>query len=178
MKDLHDTETRITNEATGGQKGKKLCQIGALDPVALIEVGRVAGMGANKYAAHNFLKGYDWSLSFNAMMRHAMLFWAGEDVDPESGLSHMAHVAWQAMALVSFVERAVGNDDRPPSATSDVAQEGGAGDALRDMVKQIISEEHGEVWDKDGKNYRVDTLANNIEERMLAILARVNDPVA
>lgn len=110
--DLHDSEHRVTDEATGGQKGKKLTQIGALDPLALIVIGRVAGMGAEKYAAFNYLRGYDWSLSFNAMMRHALLFWSGEDRDPESGLNHMAHAAWMALSLVSFSERGLGSDDR------------------------------------------------------------------
>lgn len=113
--DLHDAETRVTDAATGGMKGKKLTQVGALDPVALIQLARVAGMGADKYAAFNYLKGYDWSLSFNAMMRHALLFWAGEDRDPESGLPHMAHAAWMALSLVSFLERGAGHDDRPPT---------------------------------------------------------------
>lgn len=114
MNDLHDVETRVTDESTGGQKGTKLTQLGALDPVALIELARVAGMGAEKYAAFNYLRGYDWALSFNAMQRHALLFWAGEDNDPESGLSHMAHCAWHALALVSFIQRAIGTDARPP----------------------------------------------------------------
>lgn len=113
--DLHDTETRVTDAATGGMKGKKATQAGALDPVALIQLSRVAGMGADKYAAFNYLRGYDWSLSFNAMMRHALLFWAGEDCDPESGLPHMAHAAWMALSLVSFMEREAGTDDRPPA---------------------------------------------------------------
>lgn len=113
MIDLHDDETRVT-ATTGGQKGKKLTQLGAMDPVALIVLARVAGMGANKYSAFNYLQGYDWSLSFNAMMRHALLFWSGEDTDQESGLSHMAHAAWMALSLVSFIERGIGKDDRPP----------------------------------------------------------------
>lgn len=135
MRDLHDTEVRVTSP-TGGEKGKKLTMIGALDPVALIAVGRVAGMGAIKYARYNFLRGTDWSLMFDAMNRHAQLFWSGEDLDncttpghpldPHdfvpggeavggcngSGLPHMAHAAWMAMALVSFVERGLGTDDR------------------------------------------------------------------
>jgi hypothetical protein len=115
LEDLHDVETRVTDEGTGGQKGAKLTQLGALDPVALIQLARVAGMGANKYSAHNFLRGYDYSLSFNALMRHALLFWAGEDRDSESGLPHMAHVAWMALSLVSFLERGIGTDDRPPA---------------------------------------------------------------
>lgn len=111
---LHDGETRLTDEKTGGQKGKKQTQVGSMDPVALIELARVAGMGADKYAAFNYLRGYDWSLSFNALMRHAMLFWAGEDIDDESNRTHMAHVAWHALALTSFLLRDLGNDDRPP----------------------------------------------------------------
>ena len=112
MRDLHDEETRVTDYATGGQKGAKITQLGAMDPAALVELARVAGMGAKKYAAFNYLKGYDWSLSFNAMMRHALLFWAGEEIDPESGFNHMAHAAWMALSLVSFSERGLGNDDR------------------------------------------------------------------
>jgi len=114
LDDLHDAETRVTDRFTGGQKGRKLTQVGALDPVALIELARVAGYGAVKYAPHNYLKGYDWALSFDAMQRHALLFWAGEDFDTESGQSHMAMVAWHALALVSFMARGVGTDSRPP----------------------------------------------------------------
>jgi len=110
--DLHDIEERVTDATTGGQKGKKITQLGALDPLAVIELARVAGMGANKYAPYNFMKGYDWSLSFNAMMRHALLFWAGETHDPESGLNHMGHAAWMALCLISFSERRLGTDDR------------------------------------------------------------------
>jgi len=112
--DLHDSETRVTDAATGGQKGVKLTQLGALDPVSLIEASRVAGYGAAKYAAFNYLRGYDWAHSFNAMQRHALLFWAGEDFDEESELHHMAHAAWHCLALVSFALRGVGTDTRPP----------------------------------------------------------------
>ena len=117
MKDLHDDEVRITDPTTGGQKGTKLTQLGAIDPVALIELGRVAGMGADKYETLNYLRGYEWSLSFNAMMRHALLFWAGENADPESGLNHMAHAAWMALSLVSFSERGLGTDNRYTGAS-------------------------------------------------------------
>lgn len=112
---LAEPEVRVTNEATGGQKGAKLTQLGALDPASLIELARVAGMGANKYSAYNFMKGTDWSLMYNAMQRHALRFWSGEDVDPESQLLHIAHAAWMALALVSFSLRDLGNDDRPPA---------------------------------------------------------------
>jgi|GEM_PF-1427629 len=112
---LAEPETRVTSESTGGQKGAKLTQLGSLDPASLIELARVSGMGANKYSAYNFMKGTGWSLMYNAMQRHALRYWAGEDNDPESGLHHMAHAAWMALALVGFALRETGDDDRPPS---------------------------------------------------------------
>lgn len=109
---MADAEVRVTSE-TGGQKGKKLAQVGALDPQALLEVARVAGFGADKYERYNFLRGYEWSLSFDALCRHLFAWWSGEDKDPESSLSHMAHVGWHALALIAFEQRQVGTDNRP-----------------------------------------------------------------
>lgn len=106
-----DGEVRITS-ATGGQKGKKLAQVSSLDPVALRTVAEVSGFGATKYAPHNFLKGYAWSLSFDACLRHLMAFWEGENTDEESGLPHLGHAAWHCMALISFLQRDIGTDDR------------------------------------------------------------------
>jgi len=103
---------RITSE-TGGQKDQKLAQLGAIDPVALLALAQVAGHGAQKYARYNYLKGYDWSLCMDALQRHILAFWSGEDIDPESGLPHMAHAAWHCLALLSFLERGIGTDDRP-----------------------------------------------------------------
>jgi len=39
-------------------------------------------------------------------------FWAGEDFDDESGLHHMSHASWHALALTSFHFRNIGTDDR------------------------------------------------------------------
>ncbi|MGL4178310.1 MAG: dATP/dGTP diphosphohydrolase domain-containing protein [Dermatophilaceae bacterium] len=108
----------LVTSPTGGQKGRKPAQHGSLDPVALTTLAEVSGFGTRKYARHNYLRGYDWSLSYDALHRHLNAFWSGEDRDPESGLAHAAHAAWHALALVSFLERGIGTDDRPPSAGS------------------------------------------------------------
>lgn len=97
---------------TGGRKASKLSQIGFIDPQALMTLGEVAGMGTVKYDKYNYLKGFDWSLCYNAMQRHAQAAWGGEDLDQESGLPHFAHAAWHALALLSFYQRKIGNDDR------------------------------------------------------------------
>lgn len=105
------SETVVTSE-TGGQKASKKAQLGSLDPAALLTLAEVSGVGAMKYARHNFLKGYDWSLSFDACQRHLLQFWAGEDNDPETGLPHVAHAAWHCLAMLAFMQRGIGTDDR------------------------------------------------------------------
>lgn len=105
------TEVRITSE-TGGQKGSKPEQISTIDPLALLKLAEVSGFGAQKYAAYNYLKGYDWSLSYNAAQRHLMQFWNGEDTDDESGLLHVLHAGWHCLAMASFILRGLGTDDR------------------------------------------------------------------
>lgn len=108
-------EKRVIDEVTGGEKGQKDCQIGAVDPKAVWEVGRVAGFGGVKYERYNFAKGYKWSLSYDALQRHLMQFWAGEANDAESGLCHLAHAAWHCLALLTFYLRGKGTDDRFPA---------------------------------------------------------------
>jgi hypothetical protein len=107
-------EVRVVDPVTGGAKGSKQCQMGAVDPQALMQVGLVAGFGGIKYERYNFAKGYKWSLSYDAMQRHLMLFWNGQDNDDESGLPHLAHAAWHCLALLTFSFRGRGTDDRFP----------------------------------------------------------------
>ena len=107
-------ETRTIDPKTGGEKGSKPCQLGAIDPLSLWEVGNIAGFGNKKYERYNFAKGYKWSLSYDALQRHLMLFWSGEDKDKESGLLHIAHAAWHCLTLLTFYLRSKGTDDRFP----------------------------------------------------------------
>lgn len=95
-------EVRVTS-TTGGQKGSKPARYDLLPSVPLEQLARLYGRGAQKYAAHNWAKGYDWSLSFAALQRHAWAFWSGEDTDEEMGLPHMTAVAFHAFALVHFL---------------------------------------------------------------------------
>lgn len=118
MTDYRPGETRYTS-TTGGEKGQKGARFGGADPRALQELANVYGYGEQKYARFNYLKGYPWSLSIDALFRHLFAFLDGEDRDPETGLLHTAHVAWHALALTSFQLRGLGEDDRVP--TDDMA---------------------------------------------------------
>ena len=61
------------------------------------------GKGAQKYAEpRNWERGYAWDLSFDAMQRHAWLWWGGEDLDSETGSNHLTAVAWHSFALLEW----------------------------------------------------------------------------
>jgi hypothetical protein len=107
-----DNIQRIVDPNTGGEKEQKLAQLGAVDPLSVMAVAEVAGFGTQKYARYNFARGYKWSLSYDALQRHLHAWWGGEDKDPESKLSHLAHAAWHCLALLTFVLRGRGTDDR------------------------------------------------------------------
>jgi hypothetical protein len=74
------------------------------------------GRGAEKYHETpdnpNWRKGYEWSKSYDALMRHATQFWGGEDIDDEMQLPHMAAVAFHALTLLTFMEEHPEFDDR------------------------------------------------------------------
>jgi len=79
---------------------------------ALEQTAMVMAFGKEKYAAHNWRKGFQWSRPLSAAMRHLMAFNDGEDKDPESGLSHLAHAACCIMFLLEFEKTHKHLDDR------------------------------------------------------------------
>jgi hypothetical protein len=79
---------------------------------AVLAIADVFTFGAKKYAAHNWRKGFDWSRLIGALERHIAAFKEGEDLDPESGLPHMAHAGCCVMMLLEHQRLKYGNDDR------------------------------------------------------------------
>jgi hypothetical protein len=106
-------ETRVTDPETGGEKGTKLARFDLIPAEPLWELAEHYGRGAAKYEDRNWEKGYAWSLSYAALMRHAVAFWQGQNNDPETDSHHMAAVAFHAFALIEFWNQGLGTDDRP-----------------------------------------------------------------
>lgn len=79
---------------------------------ALEQIALVMEFGRQKYAAHNWRQGFTWSRPLSAALRHLMAFNDGEDKDPESGLSHLAHAACCIMFLLEFEKTHPELDDR------------------------------------------------------------------
>ena len=88
----------------------------AMEPVI-----RVYMFGKKKYAKDNWRKGMAWSRAFNSAMRHLTTWWEGEDNDPESGLSHLAHAAWNVITLLAYLKLHPNKDDRQGSDEHDKA---------------------------------------------------------
>jgi hypothetical protein len=83
-----------------------------LSTEAMNQTAAVLKFGAIKYAEHNWRKGFTWSRPLAAAMRHLTAFNDGEDKDPESGLSHLAHAACCIMFLLEFEKTHPELDDR------------------------------------------------------------------
>jgi len=83
-----------------------------LSTEAMNQTAAVLKFGAQKYAEHNWRKGFAWSRPLSAAMRHITEFNNGEDKDPESGLSHLAHAACCIMFLLEFEKTHSELDDR------------------------------------------------------------------
>jgi hypothetical protein len=112
------TFTNKVTTASGGAGGSAMkfdtdkLPVNLLSSEALLQTAAVLKFGADKYHAHNWRDGFAWSRPLAAAMRHIMAFNDGEDKDPESGLSHLAHAACCIMFLLEFEKTHPQLDDR------------------------------------------------------------------
>jgi hypothetical protein len=83
-----------------------------LDRKALESIAEVLAFGAEKYAAHNWRAGFNHTRLSDAALRHIFAWIDGEDADPESGLSHIAHAQCCLMFLQRLIIEKPERDDR------------------------------------------------------------------
>ena len=79
------------------------------------QVARVREFGARKYSRDNWRKGFLFNRSIAAALRHILAFKEGENLDPESGLSHIAHAVCCLEHLMNDIKNHPENDDRDKS---------------------------------------------------------------
>jgi len=75
-----------------------------IPPGAMEDISRVFMFGAEKYGRYNWrMDGSktEFSRTYASVQRHLNAYWAGEDEDPESGLSHLAHAMTQLIILMT-----------------------------------------------------------------------------
>jgi hypothetical protein len=102
----------MTTEAKGVKfDGEKTpCEL--LSPIALMATAEVLKIGAKKYSPNNWRGGFKWTRIVGACLRHLYAFMRGEDLDLESGLPHIDHLACEVMFLQEFYRTKKDLDDR------------------------------------------------------------------
>lgn len=83
-----------------------------LSSIAMTRIAEVMSYGKKKYSAHNWRGGILYGRLLAACLRHVFAFLGGESVDPETGLSHLAHASCCLMMLLEFETTRPDLDDR------------------------------------------------------------------
>lgn len=76
---------------------------------------RVLEFGAKKYAEWNWAKGMSWQTIIGCALRHAKAVLEGEQLDAESGQTHLGHFLCNLVFLDHYVRVYREGDDRPPA---------------------------------------------------------------
>lgn len=93
----------------------KVPMISVVPQRVLAEVALGLMEGARKYARHNYrIAGVRASVYVDAAARHLAQFWEGQDVDPDSGLSHVTKAIASLVVLRDSMLHGNWTDDRPP----------------------------------------------------------------
>ena len=99
----------------------------------VVEVGVGMLEGAAKYGRHNYrCAGIRESVYFDATMRHLISYWEGEDLDPDSGLSHITKALCSLVVWRDAQMQGMATDDRPPRSAAFYAAMNAAAAAVLD----------------------------------------------
>lgn len=110
--------------------GRSKPQLGLLPAAALIEMAGAMELGAAKYGASNWRDDPVETMTYiHAALRHVLSFIDGEDIDPESGSSHLAH-AMACLGIVIDAGRVSALIDNRPT-------KGRAGELIREKTKAV-----------------------------------------
>lgn len=116
-----DLGTKDTNpkDAIGIQK----TPLSTVSAAVLAELGVAMLEGALKYGRHNYrVAGVRSSVYYDAVMRHMMAWWEGEDTDPDSGLSHVTKAIASLAVLRDAMIQGKLADDRPPKSAAFISE--------------------------------------------------------
>lgn len=104
----NDSQEGISSGSVKYDGGKSPIYRGVISyfPNAISAVAAVSSFGASKYAWKGWINVPDgFNRYSDAMVRHLAYEGQGEDVDPDSGLLHAAHCAWNALARLELLLR-------------------------------------------------------------------------
>lgn len=89
------------------EKGKKFDgdkpRLGLVSPLLRLAAARALTYGTSNHEEHNWRLGIEWSRIYEALNRHVDAWWAGEEIDEDSGLHHLDCAAAELMFLIEYV---------------------------------------------------------------------------
>lgn len=99
--------------------GIKKAPMSTVSAAVLAEVGVGMLEGALKYGRHNYRGvGVRASVYYDATIRHLFSWWEGEDIDPDSQLSHVTKAICSLVVLRDAMIQDKCEDDRPPRSVN------------------------------------------------------------
>jgi hypothetical protein len=87
-------------------------EVSQLDPKFILDLADLMTVSAKKYGKFNWAHGQYYSTPYDSCMRHLLKFQLGQDIDEESGKSHLIHAAANLMILYCSQLRKPELDDR------------------------------------------------------------------
>lgn len=121
VKDIFPTNPKSDSKDTNPKDsvGVRKASLSCVPFNVLAELGVAMMEGAAKYGRHNFrAKGVRASVYYDALMRHVGAWWEGEDIDTDSGLSHVTKAIATLTVLRDAMMRYNWQDDRPPVSSN------------------------------------------------------------
>lgn len=95
--------------------GVKKAKFSVIPAGVLFDVGLAMLEGACKYGRHNYRgAGVRASVYYDAAMGHLADWWEGQNLDPDSGLSHVTKAIASLVVLRDAMFQDMLTDDRPP----------------------------------------------------------------
>ena len=109
----HPERFRTVTENPKEAAGRKKCPMHLLSPSAMRATADALGHGKDKYGPRNYrAAGINATTYVGAILRHITAWNDGEDLDLESGLSHVAHVSACCDILLDCMGTGMMTDDR------------------------------------------------------------------
>lgn len=97
--------------------GIKKAPLSTLPAHVILELGTAMLEGAAKYGRFNYRAiGVRASVYYDALQRHILAWWEGEDIDPDSGLPHVTKAMSCLLVLRDAMHQGKLEDDRPPKS--------------------------------------------------------------
>lgn len=118
-------EIKKVAEIRGSRFNTGKLRMDLIDPLAMQGLAAVLTKGAEKYTANNWRDGLPYTETVASLLRHTFAFLRGEDIDPETGESHVDHMQCNTMFLSNMTKTRPDMDDRwkPPVPVSGAGAE-------------------------------------------------------